>query len=109
MSGEPGEWDESDESDSASPPTRRRTRSTTLLVCAAALVAALAVALILSLLALSNQDAQASSRTSALVAAKTYAVQLASYDYRDLQRASPRWPPTRRPPSVAASPSRATP
>ena len=38
----------------------------------------------MSLLALSNQDSQASSRASALAAAKTDAVQLASYDYRNL-------------------------
>jgi Mce-associated membrane protein len=66
--------------------TRRWMRSNTVLVGACVLIAGLAVALILSLLALSNQDAQASSRTSALVAARTYAVQLASYNYRDLER-----------------------
>ena len=54
--------------------------------CGAVVVAALAVALALSLLALSNQDALGSSRTSALAAARTDAVQLASYDYRDLGR-----------------------
>ena len=45
---------------------------------------ALAVALTLSLLALGNDSSVASSRTSALTAARTYAVQLASYNYRDL-------------------------
>jgi len=66
--------------------TRRWTRSKTLLVCGCVLVAGLVTALILSLLALSNQDAQASTRTSALAAARTYAVQLASYNYRNLDR-----------------------
>ena len=56
-----------------------------MLAGAVLLVVALAVALILSLLALSNEHAQASSRTSALAAARSYAVQLASYDYQDLQ------------------------
>jgi Mce-associated membrane protein len=71
---------------SAPSATRSWTRSNRVLVCAGFLVAALAVALILSLLALGDQDAQASSRTSALAAARTYAVQLASYNYRDLER-----------------------
>jgi Mce-associated membrane protein len=65
--------------------TRPWTRSNRVLVGAGVVVAALVVALILSLLALGNQDAQASSRTSALAAARTYAVQLASYNYRHLE------------------------
>jgi Mce-associated membrane protein len=36
--------------------------------------------------ALGNQNALASSRTSALSASRTYAVELASYNYRDLNR-----------------------
>ena len=54
------------------------------LLSAGALIVALAVGLALSLLALGNQNALASSRTSALSAARTYAVELASYNYRDL-------------------------
>jgi Mce-associated membrane protein len=73
------------EPDSAPSTTRPWTHSNRVLVGAGVLVAALAVALILSLLALGNQDAQVSSRTSALAAARTYAVQLASYNYRDLK------------------------
>jgi Mce-associated membrane protein len=65
--------------------TRPWARSNRVLVGAGVVVAALAVALILSLLALGSRDAQASSRTSALAAARTYAVQLASYNYRDLE------------------------
>jgi Mce-associated membrane protein len=56
------------------------------LLSAGVLVVALAVGLALSLLALGNQNAVASSRTSALSAARTYAVELASYNYRDLDR-----------------------
>ncbi len=56
------------------------------LLSATALIVALAVGLGLSLSALGSQNALASSRTSALSAARTYAVELASYNYRDLHR-----------------------
>jgi Mce-associated membrane protein len=65
---------------------RQWARSNIALLCAGAVVVALSVALALSLSALGNQDALGSSRTSALAAARTDAVQLASYDYRDLGR-----------------------
>ncbi len=70
------------------PPSTRRqwARSNIALLCAGAVVVALSVALALSLSALGNQDALGSSRASALAAARTDAVQLASYDYRDLGR-----------------------
>ena len=84
--GEAGPAADSGGSSSAPSSKRRRTRSKTVLVGGFVFVAALIVALILSLLALSDQDAQASARTSALAAARTYAVQLASYNYRDLDR-----------------------
>ena len=61
-------------------------RSNLLLVCGGIVVVALSVALAISLLALGNQDAVGSSRTSALAAARTDAVQLASYNYRELGR-----------------------
>jgi Mce-associated membrane protein len=65
--------------------TRRRwTRSNVALIGGGVVIVALAVALLLSLLALGNQNASASSRTSALAAARTDAVQLASYNYRTL-------------------------
>ncbi len=60
--------------------------SRVLLVCAAIAIGALSVALALSLLALGNQNALSSSRTTALAVARTDAVQLASYDYRHLDR-----------------------
>jgi Mce-associated membrane protein len=44
----------------------------------------LVVALIGTLLALGNRDALSGARTSALGAARTYAVELAGYDYRHL-------------------------
>ena len=56
------------------------------LLSAGALIVALVVGLALSLSALGNQNALASSRTSALSAARTYTVELASYNYRDLDR-----------------------
>jgi Mce-associated membrane protein len=56
------------------------------LVSAGAVIVALAVGLALSMSALGNQNALASSRTSALSASRTYAVELASYNYRDLNR-----------------------
>ncbi len=65
---------------------RRWTHSKAVLLSAGALIVALAVGLALSLSALSNQNALASSRTSALSSARTYAVELASYNYRDLDR-----------------------
>ncbi len=65
---------------------RQWARSNVALLCVAAVVVALSVALALSLSALGNQDALGSSRTSALAAARTDAVQLASYNYRDLGR-----------------------
>jgi Mce-associated membrane protein len=65
---------------------RQWARSNVALLCAGAVVVALSVALALSLLALGNQDALGSSRTSALAAARTDAVQLASYNYHDLGR-----------------------
>ncbi len=70
------------------PPSTRRqwARSNIALLCAGAVVVALSVALALSLSALGNQDALGSSRTSALAAARTDAVQLASYNYGDLGR-----------------------
>ncbi len=76
----------SDERTSPPSSARRRRRSKAVLIGVLVLVTGLVVALILSLLALSNQDSQASSRTSALAAARTYAVQLASYNYGNLQR-----------------------
>ena len=83
LSEEAGEPDQPATAPSAK---RRWMRSNTALAGGCLLVAALTVALILSLLALTNQDAQAGARTSALTAARTYAVQLASYDYRNLDR-----------------------
>ena len=65
---------------------RQWVRSNLLLVCGGIFVVALSVALAISLLALGNQDAVGSSRTSALAAARTDAVQLASYNYRELGR-----------------------
>jgi Mce-associated membrane protein len=47
---------------------------------------ALAVALILTLLALGNRNATDSARTSAISAARTDAVKVAGYDYRHLDR-----------------------
>ncbi|MGB7051510.1 MAG: hypothetical protein WBG41_08080 [Acidimicrobiales bacterium] len=64
--------------------TRRWTAPAAVLLVVGAIVVALAVALTLSLLALGNDSSVASSRTSALAASRTYAVQLASYNYRDL-------------------------
>ena len=86
--GEAGRSEEAGQPDGpATPPSAKRwMRSNTALAGGCLLVAALTVALILSLLALTNQDAQAAARASALTAARTYAVQLASYDYRDLNR-----------------------
>lgn len=70
-----------------SPSTRWRwARSNISLLCAGVVVVALSVALALSLSALGNQDALGNSRTSALAAARTDAVQLASYNYRSLGR-----------------------
>jgi Mce-associated membrane protein len=67
--------------------TRRRwMHSKVALVSAGAVIVALAVGLALSMSALGNQNALASSRTSALSASRTYAVELASYNYRDLNR-----------------------
>ena len=66
--------------------SQRWKRSRIPLLCAAVVVGALSVALALSLLALGNQRALSSSRTSALAVARTDAVQLASYDYRHLDR-----------------------
>ncbi len=67
--------------------TRRQgARSNIALLSTGVVVVALAVALALSLSALGNQDALGSSRISALSAARTYAVQLASYDYDHLNR-----------------------
>ncbi len=83
LSEEAGEPDQPATAPSAK---RRWMRSNTALAGGCLLVAALTVALVLSLLALTNQDAQAGARTSALTAARTYAVQLASYDYRNLDR-----------------------
>ena len=80
------EAEESDQPATAPSVKRRWMRSNPALAGACLVVAALTVALILSLLALTNQDAQAGARTSALAAARTYAVQLASYDYRNLDR-----------------------
>jgi Mce-associated membrane protein len=76
------------EEEPASPPstTKPRMRSNRVLVGGGVLIVALAVALILSLLALGNQDAQASLRTTALTAARIDAVRLASYNYGDLKR-----------------------
>jgi Mce-associated membrane protein len=69
----------------AHPSKRQRwMQSRAVLVSAAVLIVALAVGLALSLSALGNQNALASSRTSALSSARTYAVELASYNYRDL-------------------------
>ncbi len=65
---------------------QRWVHSKVALLSVGALIVALVVALALSLVALGNQNAVASSRTSALSAAKTYAVELASYNYRDLNR-----------------------
>ena len=69
-------------------PSRRHRwmHSKAALLSAGALIVALVVGLALSLSALSNQNALASSRTSALSAARTYSVELASYNYRDLGR-----------------------
>jgi Mce-associated membrane protein len=80
---------ENDTRSTAEPLPSRRQRwmhSKGLLLSAGALIVALAVGLALTLSALGNQNALASSRTSALSAARTYAVQLASYNYRDLHR-----------------------
>ena len=65
---------------------QRWMRSKAVLLSATALIVALAVGLALSLSALSNQNALASSCASALSSARTYAVELASYNYRDLHR-----------------------
>lgn len=48
------------------------------------LLAALVVALVVTSLRLANRDTAASSRSSALAAARTYAGEVASYDYRAL-------------------------
>jgi Mce-associated membrane protein len=76
------------QSTAESRPSRRQRwmRSKAALLSAAALIVILVVGLALSLSALGNQNALASSRTSALSAARTYAVELASYNYRDLDR-----------------------
>jgi Mce-associated membrane protein len=68
-------------------PSRRHRwmHSKAALLSAGALIVALVVGLVLSLSALGNQNAQASSRTSALSAARTYSVELASYNYRHLE------------------------
>ena len=70
------------------PPSRRQRwmHSKAALLSAGALIVALVVGLALSLSALANQNALASSRSSALSAARTYTVELASYNYRDLDR-----------------------
>jgi Mce-associated membrane protein len=69
-------------------PSRRQRwmHSKAALLSAGALIVALVVGLALSLSALGDQNALANSRTSALSAAKTYSVELASYNYRDLGR-----------------------
>jgi hypothetical protein len=67
--------------------TRRQwARSNIALLCAGAVIVALSVTLALVLSALGNQDALGSSRTTALAAARTDSVQIASYNYRDLGR-----------------------
>ncbi len=70
------------------PPSGRQRwmHSRAALVSAGALIVALVVGLALSLSALANQNALANSRSSALSAARTYTVELASYNYRDLDR-----------------------
>ena len=65
---------------------KRWARSNIALLCAGAVIVALSVALALSLSSLGDQDALGNSRTSALAAARTDAVQLASYNYRSLGR-----------------------
>lgn len=55
-------------------------------LCGVVVVGALACALALALVALGNQSALSSSRTSALAVGRTDAVQLAGYDYRHLDR-----------------------
>ena len=66
-------------------------------------IAGLAVAVDLESAGAEQSGRPASSRTSALAAAKTDVVQLASYDYLQPTGASPRWSPIRRPHSVEAS------
>jgi Mce-associated membrane protein len=46
----------------------------------------LVVGLVLTMLQLSNKNALESARTTALTAAKTYAIELSSYDYKDLHK-----------------------
>jgi Mce-associated membrane protein len=65
---------------------KRWARSNIALLCAGAVIVALSVALALSLSSLGDQDALGNSRASALAAARTDAVQLASYNYRSLGR-----------------------
>ena len=71
-------------------PSRRQrwmhSKAALLSTGAVIVILALVVGLVLSLLAVGNQNALASSRTSAQAAARTYAVELASYNYRDLNR-----------------------
>ena len=61
-------------------------RSLPVVVGLGTVAIALAVALGLSLSALGHEDALTGARTSALAAARTYAVELGGYDYRDLDR-----------------------
>jgi len=71
---------------------KRRTRlrawshSHPVAVGAGVVAAGLAVALILSLLSLGNDNALNTARSQALAAARTYSVELAGYDYRHLDR-----------------------
>jgi Mce-associated membrane protein len=64
--------------------TGHGSRLATVILGALSLV--LAVALVLSLLALHHRDQAASARASALAAARSYAVDLSSYNYNDLTR-----------------------
>jgi Mce-associated membrane protein len=82
---EPVDVDDDERVDAVVPvPARGRRLSRPGVVVLGVLALVLAVALVLSQMALGHQNSLAGARTSALAASKTYAVELAGYDYRHL-------------------------
>jgi Mce-associated membrane protein len=66
--------------------TSARRRSLVIGAVSLVVIVGLAVALIVSLVQLSNQNSLAAERTSAVAAAKVFAHDVATYDYRHLHR-----------------------
>jgi Mce-associated membrane protein len=80
----PVDVDDEPVDDGVAVPARGRLTARPGVVVLGVLALVLAVALVLSQMALGHQNALAGARTSALAASKTYAVELAGYDYRHL-------------------------